>query len=43
MLLTKTVKIKPRTNQFNYYREKGYDFKLGEEIEIKVEDLPRYS
>lgn len=41
-IITKTVKIKPRNNKVRqYYREKGYIFNDGDEIEVKVEDLQR--
>ena len=43
MLLTKTVKKKPAGGNIKHLREKGYEFKVGEEIEVKVEDLPSNS
>ena len=41
MLLSKTVKIIPRGRAITYYKNKGYVFKTGEEIEVKIEDLPK--
>ena len=41
MLLTKTVKIKWNKNQKQNYISKGYKYtKMGDEFEIKVDDLP---
>lgn len=39
MLLTKTVILKPMGANFTYYKEKGYDIKYLQEVEIKIEDL----
>lgn len=42
MLLTKTVKIKWRSTVKSHYENKGYKFtKLGDEFEVKVEDLTK--
>lgn len=38
-IITKTVKIRPRGTAIAYYRERGYDAKYGQELEVKVEDL----
>lgn len=44
MLLSKTVKVKWTARNKNNFIKKGYIFnKLGEEVEIKTEDLTRYS
>jgi len=40
MILDKEVKIKISSKIFNHYKNLGYDFKHGETIKIKVEDLP---
>ena len=38
-ITSKTVKIYPRGAAIAYYKEKGYDAKFGQELEVKVEDL----
>lgn len=38
-IITKTVKLYPRGTAIAYYKEKGYDAKYGQELEVKVEDL----
>lgn len=43
MIVTKTVKLSPRGGTYKRYREMGYDFRLGEFVDIKVADLPQYS
>ena len=43
MLLTKTLKISPRGSTLKRYQSLGYQCQYGDVIEIKVEDLPRYS
>lgn len=43
MLLSKVVKIKVTPNMCKYYKEKGYQFKCNDTIEVKVEDLPKGS
>ena len=43
MLLSETVKIIPKARSITYYKNKGYIFNSGEEIEVKVEDLPKSS
>ena len=43
-LITKTVKVKWNGKTKKYYEELGYKFtKMGEEFEVKVEDLSRGS
>lgn len=38
-IISKTVKVSPNGKAISYYREKGYDTKYRQEIEVKVEDL----
>lgn len=38
-ILSKTVKVYPRGKAINHYKEKGYDAKYNQELEVKVEDL----
>lgn len=38
-IISKTVKIFPTGRSISYYREKGYDAKHKQELEVKVEDL----
>lgn len=38
-LISKTVKVIPRGKSISHYKEKGYDVKYGQELEVKVEDL----
>lgn len=38
-IISKTVKVFPRGKSIAYYKEKGYDAKYNQELEIKVEDL----
>ncbi len=38
-LITKTVKVYPYGKAIQHYREKGYDAKYKQELEVKVEDL----
>lgn len=42
-IITKTVKLYPRGTAIAYYKEKGYDAKHGQELEVEVEDLQRCS
>lgn len=39
-LITKTVKVYPRGTAIKHFKEKGYDAKNGQELVVKVEDLP---
>jgi len=43
MLITEKVKVKINNRYVKYYKEKGYDVKGGDEIEIPVCDLPEQS
>jgi endogenous inhibitor of DNA gyrase (YacG/DUF329 family) len=43
MVLTKKVKIKINNRYVKYYKNKGYDVKGGDEIFIKIEDIPEKS
>lgn len=38
-IISKTVKVFPRGKSIAYYKEKGYDAKYNQELEVKVEDL----
>ena len=38
-IISKTVKVFPRGKSVSYYKEKGYDTKYEEELEVKVQDL----
>lgn len=38
-IISKTVKVIPRGKSIAHYKEKGYDAKYGQELEVKVEDL----
>lgn len=38
-IISKTVKVIPHGKSTKHYREKGYDVKSGQELEVKVEDL----
>lgn len=38
-IISETVKIYPRGKVIKYYKEKGYDAKHGQELEVKIEDL----
>ena len=38
-IISKTVKVIPYGKTIKHYREKGYDVKSGQELEVKVEDL----
>lgn len=38
-IISKTVKVIPYGKSVKHYREKGYDVKSGQELEVKVEDL----
>ena len=41
MLVSKTAMVRPISNMYKYYKEKGYEIKNAREfIEVKVEDLP---
>lgn len=40
MLLSKTAKVKLYGKAIKYYQDKGYQGKHGDEIDVKVEDLP---
>lgn len=39
-IITKIVRVYPRGTAIAHYRKKGYDAKFGQELEVKVEDLP---
>ena len=43
MILTKYVKIKINSFNFNHFLSLGFNIKKGDEIEIKTEELMRYS
>jgi hypothetical protein len=43
MILEKEVQVKVNNRQVKYYRDKGYEVKGGQEILIKIEDLPTQS
>lgn len=43
MILTEKVKVKISSYNFNYFKELDFDIKKGDEIEIKPEQLMRYS
>lgn len=38
-IISKTAKVYPRGKSVAYYKEKGYDAKYGQELEVKVKDL----
>lgn len=38
-IISKTVKVFPRGKSIAYYKEKGYNAKYNQELEVKVEDL----
>lgn len=38
-IISKTVKVTPRGKSIPHYKNKGYNVKHGEELEVKVEDL----
>ena len=38
-IISKTVKVLPRGKSITHYKEKGYDAKHGQELEVKVKDL----
>lgn len=38
-IISKTVKVFPRGKAVAHYKEKGYDAKYGQELEVKVDDL----
>lgn len=38
-IISKTVKVSPRGKSIAHYKEKGYDAKYNQELEVKVEDL----
>ena len=38
-IISKTVKVFPRGKSIKHYKEKGYDAKNNQELEVKVEDL----
>lgn len=38
-IISKTVKVFPRGKSIKHYKEKGYDAKYNQELEVKVEDL----
>lgn len=38
-IISKTVKVFPRGKSIAHYKEKGYDAKYNQELEVKVEDL----
>lgn len=42
-LITKTVKVYPRGKAIKHYKEKGYDAKYNQELEVAVEDLSECS
>lgn len=39
-IISKIVKVYPRSTAIAHYRERGYDAKHGQELEVRVEDLP---
>jgi hypothetical protein len=43
MIITKKLKIKVNNRYVKYYKERGYDIKGGDEIEIDINDLPENS
>lgn len=43
MILTKTVTIKPSGKSISYYKNKGYNVKWHENLEVSVNDLPNNS
>ena len=43
MILTKKVNIKINNRHVKYYKEKGYDIKGGDQIDINIADLPEQS
>lgn len=43
MLLSKVVKVKVTSNMCKYYKEKKYNFKCNDFIEVNIEDLPKGS
>ena len=43
MLITKEIKIKVNTTTLKYYRNKGYDVNVGNEILVKTKDLTKSS
>lgn len=38
-IISKTVKVIPHGKSVKHYREKGYDVKSGQELEVKIDDL----
>lgn len=42
-IISKTVKVYPAGSAIKYYKEKGYDAKYKQELEVKIEDLSRCS
>lgn len=38
-IISETVKVFPRGTSIKHYKEKGYDAKYGQELEVKVKDL----
>jgi hypothetical protein len=38
-IINKTIKVIPHGKSTKHYREKGYDVKNGQELEVKIEDL----
>lgn len=42
-IISETVKVVPNGKTISYYKEKGYDAKHGQELEVKVEDLTQCS
>ena len=42
-LITTSVKISPRGKMISYYRNKGYEFKCGNNIDVAIEDLSETS
>lgn len=43
MILTKEIKIVPTSKNISYYRNKGYDINIGDEITIPIGHLPERS
>lgn len=43
MILNKRVSVKVGTKSFSWYKEKGYDPKCGEMLEISIDDITTYS
>jgi len=43
MILTKNIKIIIFASNINYYKSKGYIIKIGDEIDIKIEDINKNS